>query len=289
MCQKMKNTSQFIKENIISIGGMGGSGTRVVAEILLKIGVFMGDELNDSNDNLVFTRLFKNPSWYKKSSNKARQKRMNLFYDYMSLNKLSIFYKIEMLVAYKTNPLIAPPADLYKRVFSRTFNRNNNILNWGWKEPNTQFYALELLTKFKHLKYIHVIRHGLDMAFSNNTQQLKNWGWKYNININGLETKQDLAVKQLEFWIKSTKEMIEVSKKFKNRILFLDYTYLCKDPSFMVNKLVEFMEISVSTNIIESLLSIPKNIGIHNKFQEYDISFFPSNQISEVKKLGYQI
>lgn len=44
------------KNPIIAIGGLGGSGTRAVAEVFIQAGLFMGDELNKSNDTLVFTR-----------------------------------------------------------------------------------------------------------------------------------------------------------------------------------------------------------------------------------------
>ena len=44
-----------------AIGGLGGSGTRVVAQILRDVGIFMGTDLNGANDNLWFTLLFKRP------------------------------------------------------------------------------------------------------------------------------------------------------------------------------------------------------------------------------------
>lgn len=43
----------------IAVGGVGGSGTRVVAQILSTAGIYMGDDLNIAHDNLWFTLLFK--------------------------------------------------------------------------------------------------------------------------------------------------------------------------------------------------------------------------------------
>ena len=68
---------------MIAIGALGGSGTRAIAEVLIQSGIYMGDDLNGPNDNLIFTRLFKNPDWYRNSSDSQKQKRMILFEKYM--------------------------------------------------------------------------------------------------------------------------------------------------------------------------------------------------------------
>ena len=49
----------------VSIGGVGGSGTRAVARILELLGYFMGGSLNRSGDNLWFTALLRRPRWYR--------------------------------------------------------------------------------------------------------------------------------------------------------------------------------------------------------------------------------
>ena len=48
----------------VAIGGVGGSGTRVVAEVLKCLGFYLGSLLNSSLDNLWFTLLFKRPDWF---------------------------------------------------------------------------------------------------------------------------------------------------------------------------------------------------------------------------------
>ena len=44
----------------VAIGGVGGSGTRLVAQLLSGAGIHMGDDLNGSSDTLWFT-LFSAP------------------------------------------------------------------------------------------------------------------------------------------------------------------------------------------------------------------------------------
>ena len=43
----------------VVIGGVGGSGTRLIAECLKEAGYLMGADMNGANDNLWFTLLFK--------------------------------------------------------------------------------------------------------------------------------------------------------------------------------------------------------------------------------------
>jgi hypothetical protein len=43
----------------VIIGGVGGSGTRLIAQMLKELGFYLGSDLNSANDNLWFTLLFK--------------------------------------------------------------------------------------------------------------------------------------------------------------------------------------------------------------------------------------
>src|SRR5690348_1070657 len=43
----------------VAVGGLGGSGTRLIASLLAEFGVFIGHDLNKELDNLAFTLLFK--------------------------------------------------------------------------------------------------------------------------------------------------------------------------------------------------------------------------------------
>jgi len=69
----------------IVVGGVGGSGTRVVAEILSKFGFYLGNDLNGASDNLLYTLLFKRPRWFYRNFNNSHEisKGINLFYKLM--------------------------------------------------------------------------------------------------------------------------------------------------------------------------------------------------------------
>ena len=50
-------------------------------------------------------------------------------------------------------------------------NLKNTSIEWGWKEPNTHMILPFLLKKYKNLRYIHIMRNGLDNAYSKNQNQ----------------------------------------------------------------------------------------------------------------------
>ena len=58
------------------IGGVGGSGTRVVAQMMSEAGVYIGDLLNEPNDNLWFTLLFRRP-WLLNDENEKQQLKLS--------------------------------------------------------------------------------------------------------------------------------------------------------------------------------------------------------------------
>jgi len=59
------------KENgPIVIAGVGGSSTRLVADLLSLFGIFLGDDLKIASDNLLYTLLFRRRTWFYKSNKK---------------------------------------------------------------------------------------------------------------------------------------------------------------------------------------------------------------------------
>ena len=274
---------------MIAIGALGGSGTRAVAEVLIKAGIFMGDDLNEEKDNLIFTRLFKNPNWYKNSSLKEKYKRMLILQKYMHSGKLSVSDILETYKAANTNPTFYSKTEFYFRILKMLFKTGESNSIWGWKEPNTQIYMNELLQIFENLKYIHVLRNGLDMAYSNNKQQLINWGWKYNIILDGTEDENQLTVKQLNYWIESTQDILTKSKAYENRFLLINHTNFCTNPKFEIDKILEFCNVKVQSNVLENLYKIPQNMGSNDRYKTRDFSLFTSSQIQFVQQMGFTI
>jgi len=177
----------------------------------------------------------------------------------------------------------------YPKLIYKLISKRYQYDLWGWKEPNTQIYIDELMTHFPNLKYIHLIRHGLDMAFSKNQQQLKNWGWKYGIRINSNDSYEEKAVKQLEYWICSTRDVLDNLKKYPGRYLIINHSNLCVEPQRCVEKIVKFCNLDVSEKTAKKLFDIPKKTNSDQRYLRYNTDIFSKGQLNYVRNLGFRI
>ena len=222
----------------VIIGGVGGSGTRVVAEIINLLGFYIGDDLNPAKDNLWFLLLFKRPRWFRRT----RHDKHEIFTGLRLLSK-AMLHKIgpgwpEVKFLIRAVLEISIFGHNYKgdgrglwpfvRAWNMVAGHPKMILNpnrWGWKEPNSHIYLDYLADFFSNMKYIHTIRHGLDMAFSDNQQQLYNWGPIFGLELP--KTKSDEPAASLKFWIKSNRRVIESGQNWVIRIFWLSTLIDC--------------------------------------------------------------
>ena len=168
----------------VVIGGVGGSGTRLIAQCLQELGYFMGSDLNESNDNLLFTLLFKRIDILSGTERQFRDL-LDIFFLGMSgesdltpaqlslVNSLALQPRGELTVNW-LGERVQTLRDTGK------FERSNRPSHgWGWKEPSTHVILDRLLQNIPNMKYIHVARNGLDMAYSENQTQLALWGLSF--------------------------------------------------------------------------------------------------------------
>jgi hypothetical protein len=286
----MNTLTNTRSSKIIAIGGLGGSGTRVVAQIFIDSGIYMGDDLNPSNDNQFFTRLLKNPIWLEQATQYDINKRLRILKKYMTGSNLNLFEIIEVLQACSSNPTIHSDKNYYKWFLKRQFKGKEKELRiWGWKEPNTHLLLLPLFNFFPEMKYVHVVRHGLDMAFSGNKNQLNYWGKKFGISVEKDDDENVLSKKQLDYWIKTTQLAIEIGKKFGDRFYLLNYQSLCEQPITEVPKLIDFWGNDTNPTLMKKLISIPKISSSNGRYKTKDLSIFSGEQIQAVANLGFQI
>jgi len=275
-------------KKIVAIGALGGSGTRIIAEILIRSGIYFGDILNYPNDNLIFTSLFKSPKWYKSASQEKLKSRLKIFDKFMNCDILTFSEKYELFKSTVQNKTVARDYWFYYKTFFRK-KLVNNVDYWGWKEPNTQIYLNEINNFYPNIKYVHVLRNGLDMAFSQNKYQLKNWGFKYHIYFDELDNDKETSIKQLDYWIESTKEVLIHQEKLKGRFYLLNYTDFCTNPQKEIDKLLSFLEINIDDSNKLSLSKLVKKTSSFNRHKKNDISHFRSDQIEFLNTVGFTV
>jgi len=159
---------------------------------------------------------------------------------------------------------------------------------WGWKEPNSHLVLDNLTSYFKDLKYIHTIRYGLDMAFSPNQQQFFNWAKLYGVDIP--ERMEDVPAASFSYWVKANNRVVELQRKIgSDKIYLLNFDELCINPEQEIIKLVEFLNIDVQRNELESAISIPKVPKTKDRYKENEISKFKKEDLDFLFSLGYEI
>lgn len=130
------------------IGATGGSGTRVVARIVRAAGMYIGDDLNRYEDALPFAAL--SDRW------------INAY--------------VESGARPGDDVRQAMTEELAALVEEHVSHRPGDAAGWGWKEPRSIYLLPFLNETMPKLRFLHFVRDGRDMAFSENQQQLKKHG-----------------------------------------------------------------------------------------------------------------
>ena len=275
-------------KQILSIGALGGSGTRVVASLIQFMGYALGGQLNASMDDLIFAHLFKNPDWYIESNKNERLLRMQSFINYLTGVEMDVDHRDEMVKALMSaSNYVNADYDYVSKVDFK--NRNASIINWAWKEPNSHIYLDEILSYHNNIKYIHVIRHGVDMCFSRNFQQLMNWGWMFDLSSKPEEDIWALRKKQLGFWCKSTKKVLQRKEQYKDRIYMLNYNHLCTHPREELKNLISFINSDIKDDQLDEMCKMVDSSRAVPKFTKGDLVHFDKSELSFVESMGFQL
>lgn len=286
----------------IAIGGIGGSGTRVVAEILIQLGFYLGKDLNVARDNLWFTLLFKRPHWFLKNSVRKESqifKGLTIFEKAMTADvkfhyeELSFIIGAVVEMMFKGHDYLGAGRGLWpiKRgiaMFRSKISDHANYIGWGWKEPNTHIYIEYLNKYFQNFKYIHLIRHGIDMAYSNNQSQLFNWGTMFGIAAHDVTIP--LPRRSLRYWHEANKRAITLGQKLlKERFLVINFDKLCINPGREIELLIDFLGLDTKGVKMNELQRLPQPPESYGRYKNYDLSIFSKDEIEAVKEFGFVV
>lgn len=269
----------------VVIGGVGGSGTRLITRTLIELGFFMGSDLNEAYDNLWFTLLFKRAGILTTHEDEFSElveiflKGMSGSVDFSEkqtklINQLALVNRKEHSAKW-----------LKKRARALLSGKDTKIqssFRWGWKEPNSHIILDRLITHFRNIKYIHVTRNGLDMAHSSNQNQLKFWGQHF-IGDN-LETTPRFS---LRYWCIVHRRVLEIGRSMGPNFLFLNYDNFCSNPESGIYELCEFLGLDSSEVPAPSLIDMvnaPRSIG---RFKQHGTDMFDGEDVAYVKELGF--
>jgi Sulfotransferase family len=254
----------------IVIAGVGGSGTRVAARLLVELGFYIGEDLNEALDNLTYTLLLKRPRWYLRAS--TRQRRVNAGARPLvtSLTDASGPTPREWLTLLgamlgtmpRGNDRLGRRRGMHwapstvRRLLASGGHDPSRAAGWGWKEPNAIVLLAELITAFPGMRFIHVVRDPEQVAHGKNQTMVYNWS--QHVGLQPPRPGEDLVERSLEFCRLVTDQTADIGRaRLGKRYHLLDMNRLCGEPEGEVDALLAFLGIEVGAEVRERLCAIP--------------------------------
>jgi hypothetical protein len=242
----------------VVIGATGGSGTRVMAQVLRKAGWFMGDRVHPRNEDSLPMAWFLT-KW---------------------LKTLKDFPKVE------PRTLARARRDFERMIYLHRRGVSAPDARWGWKNPRSLWLIPFLTERFPELKFIHMIRDARDMMLSENIYFLRQNGqW-----LLGPDWWRNPEAAQLELWRASNKRALEFAQQYlKDRYLLVRYEDLCQKPAETVSAVTTFLgspEINIGP-LIEGIRD-RGNIGRWRRDQAAKVIELDRGAQAELKRFGYE-
>ena len=240
------------------VGGVGGSGTRLAAEVVAAPGIHIGSpHVGNALDNLAWPG--------------SRE--------ILTDDSISDKQKLSELT-----PRVRPFA-AHMRRGAREAEKAGPF--WGTKIPGSFFYLPYLSRIWRGLRYIHILRHGLDMAFSYNRNQLHNWGPWLGVRPEGDATPGD----QLKYWARANAYALEQCASWlPRRHLVVRFEDLCANPRETVDRIAAFAERPEGTADADRLVAAiqpPDSIGRYERLGRP--AMFDPADVETVRALGYEV
>lgn len=270
----------------VAIGGLGGSGTRIGAELLKMQGRYIGSDLNESLDNLWFTLLFKRRDIMVETEGDFEEL-ATLFWTRMKgQTEVSPASRLRIVQLAAHSRIQHDRAWLQERarLFLQASAPGPIGTAWGWKEPNTHIVIDRLFRLYPPLRYIHFLRHPLDMALSANQNQLENWGPIFLGRRVKITPRDSLA-----YWCAAHRRITSIAEAHSGRVLFVDFDCLCRAVETEYTRIAQFLG-EASKRIASQLTTI-----IHHdrpgrgRHRGIDLRLFEASDLEFVRSLGYAI
>lgn len=214
------------------IGATGGSGTRVIARIAQRGGMFTGARLNESEDAVDFGGF--SDRW------------------------INSFLKSEGTPrAGATERQMRRDLDAILAAHCAALSHDQT---WGWKEPRSIFLLPFYHRVFPSLKFLHVVRDGRDMAYSKNQNQLRKHG---RAVLSWRERLKPSALRSITIWSRVNLAAASYGeRRLREQYMRLRFEDLCRCPVENTRRILHFFELTGDPEMIaRQEVSPPASLG----------------------------
>ena len=216
----------------VVVGATGGSGTRVLARLLKDGGVFIGSNLNPYEDVLAF----------------------GLFSD----RWINVVEGIDGQVDPATCSTMRD--ELRTMVGSEYGEIPDGTERWGWKEPRSIYLLSFFDAAMPSLRFVHFVRDGRDMAFSENQNQFTKHGSAI-LRDDQLQLRK--PAKSIALWSAINGRAADYGEAtMGDRYLRVRFEDLCSDPAETACRVYRFLGVRGDPgDAARAAVSPPKTLG----------------------------
>jgi hypothetical protein len=278
----------------VGVGGVGGSGTRVVAAVLRELGYHLGEDLNDPLDNLWFTLLFKRRGML---TGEVTDTEFDRCWDVFEAAMTGrddargsgwgdVPAYLETLVRDGRSQLA--PAWLAERadtLLAALRSRRAPGGPWAWKEPNSHLVLDRLARRVPGLRFVLVMRNGLDMAWSANQNQPAFW--------EGLILPRDAVAPgppqraALAYWCAAHRRVLALGRAMGERFHTMNFDRLCAAPAGEIAALFDFLGADADAGALARLSGIVQSPPSIGRYRSRPLEDFDPADVEYVRSLGF--
>jgi len=240
-----------VRDDPVVIGALGGSGTRVVARLARAAGVFMGSRLNWAEDPEPMMEFY--DAWLRRY--------------------------LERDGGFDPAQSIAAKKEFDARLEEHLAGLDDPAAPWGVKVPRSLLMLRFWQQRFPRFKFVHLIRSGLDMVYSDDRWQLHMFG---DLILSDEERGYDEHLQAMVYWRRVNAAAADYGEReLASRYSRIRFEDLCAQPARVCRELGRFLNTPDPARLVQSgfqEITPPPTLG---RWQRQ-----PAEEVAELKRLG---
>jgi hypothetical protein len=251
---------------VIIVGGTGGSGTRLIREILQAFGIPAGTRTNESGDAIDFIAFYEG------------------FISPTLRHTKTLNYSLRDLPNSIVAPSLSALGDALS-LFRQDLPEQCDLS--AIKNPRSMYALPYFQAIVPQFYFLHVVRDGRDIALSSNQNQVL----KYYEDMFGEPLPPDLPVSSARLWARANADAADWCEvHLRDRYKVIRYEDVCRNPHLSMTELADWLGLSPpGKDLPDSTLAIRSRleIGRWRALPEERVTLISAACSSALKRFHY--
>lgn len=155
---------------------------------------------------------------------------------------------------------------------------------WGWKEPRSIYLLPFFHRHLPALRFLHVVRDGRDMALSSNQNQLRRHGTSAPISTDLTTPEQSMA---LWSWV-NLRAARYGAERLGDRYLRIRFEDLCASPVDLSGDILRFCGLTGDPEVALDVIAVPTSLGRWRAEPPERVAALEKHGSQALVELGYE-